>query len=68
MARKKTPAPEPSALTNAERQARHRAQGKRVDCILTDDKALQALDALVTEHGSVKAALTAILRRQRAKA
>ncbi len=50
-----------NAMTNAERQARHRANGRRVDFVLTDDKACAKLDKLVARHGSVKAAMTALI-------
>ena len=44
--------------TGAQRQAKLRASGRAIACVIRDDKALYALDKLERTHGGVTAAVT----------
>lgn len=53
---------DPRPATTAERTAKYKSTGVRVDCVLRDQRAIAALDRLSQQHGGVTAALTEILR------
>ena len=55
-------------LTIKERRARYRAKGRNVSTVITDEKALEKLDALIDSRGGVKPAIEYALRRAPAKA
>jgi hypothetical protein len=44
--------------TGAERQAAYAARGRQLSVVLTDPKAIAALDRLAKREGGVKAAVT----------
>ena len=48
-------------LPGAERNARYRAQGRQIACVIRDPAALDALASLTEKHGGVTAAVTAAL-------
>ena len=47
--------------TGAQRQAAYAGKGRAVAFVLTDERAIAALDKLAELHGGVKAAVTAAL-------
>lgn len=47
--------------TGAQREAKRRAQGRAIACVVRDPAALTALAALEAKHGGVTAAVTAAL-------
>lgn len=47
--------------TGAQRQAAFRAKGKQIACVLTDERAVDALARLTTIHGTVREAVTQAL-------
>lgn len=49
------------AKTGAEREAKRRASGRAIACVIRDPDALAALALLEREHGGVTAAVTAAL-------
>jgi hypothetical protein len=51
----------PKPKTGAQREAKRRAQGRAIACVLRDPAALTALAALEAKHGGVTAAISAAL-------
>jgi len=47
--------------TGAQREAKRRASGRAIACVIRDPVAQRALDALERKHGGVTAAVTAAL-------
>lgn len=50
------------AKTGAQREAKRRAQGRAIACVIRDQAALAALAALEKSHGGITAAVTAALK------
>lgn len=50
-----------TAKTGAEREAKRRASGRAISCVIRDPKAMAALLRLERKHGGVTAAVTAAL-------
>ena len=56
---------DPRPATGAQRQAKLRATGRQIACVLRDPVALDALARLEREHGGVTAAVTFALARSK---
>ena len=53
--------PRDPPATNAERQAKYKATGRQIACVIRDPDALAALDLLTDIHGGVTKAISASL-------
>lgn len=52
---------DPRPATGAQRQAKYKASGRQIACVIRDPAALAALEKLEARHGGVTAAVTVAL-------